>query len=143
MARDELVGDRLAQLGGDRIVPADLVDVVGERRTVEQLTVEVAGDQAQGGEDGPGDDQDPHDDGRAHQHKSPRWRRVNRCSAVAELHVVALALARVPLARAGDLLVGVVEQLVPVGEPADHPPEGEQHREHLDREAHRLVDQPE
>ena len=44
----ELVGDRPAELGGDVVVAADLVDVVGERRPVEQLAVEVAGDQARG-----------------------------------------------------------------------------------------------
>ncbi len=50
---------------GHVLVSADLVDVGGERRAVEQLTVEVSGDQPEGGEDRSGDDQDPHDDGRS------------------------------------------------------------------------------
>ena len=57
----ELVGDRRAELGGDVVVAADLVDVVGERRAVEDLSIEVAGEQPEGGEDRAEDDQDPHD----------------------------------------------------------------------------------
>ena len=60
---DELRRDRSADLGGDVFVSAYRIDVVGERRAVEQLTVEVPGDQSEGGEDGPGDDQHPHEDG--------------------------------------------------------------------------------
>src|SRR5215211_3443444 len=62
-------------------------------------------------------------------------------SAVADRHVLALVDAGVPLARPGDLLVLVLEQLDPVGQPARHPGDHEQHREHVDREAHRLVDE--
>ena len=59
----ELVGDRPAELARHGLVSADLVDVGGERRAVEQLTVEMSGDQPEGGEDSSGDDQHPHDDG--------------------------------------------------------------------------------
>ena len=54
---NELVGDRRTELGGDRIVAPDLVDVVGERRAVEHFAVEVSGEQPEGGEDGAEDDQ--------------------------------------------------------------------------------------
>ena len=50
---DEAGGDRRAESGGDVVVAADLVDVAGERRPVEQLAVEVPGDQPQSGEDRP------------------------------------------------------------------------------------------
>ena len=56
-------------------------------------------------------------------------------------HVVAQLGPDVGLARPGDLLVLVAEQLLPVGQPARRAGDGEQHREHLDREAHRLVDE--
>src|SRR6266511_5403499 len=41
-----------------------------------------------------------------------------------------------------DLLLLVEEPLLPLGKPARRPPDGEEHREHLDREAHGLVDDP-
>src|SRR3954451_1705758 len=83
--------------------------------------------------------------------KTPwRWSRANlraasrsmaTSAAVAERHVIALVRAGVPLARAGDLLLLVAEQLDPVREPAGGPGDGEQHGEHVDREPHRLIDQ--
>src|SRR5581483_2084356 len=50
--------------------------------------------------------------------------------------------ADVELAGPGDLLLRVAQQLEPVGDPAGGAGNGEQHREHVDGEAHRLVDQP-
>ena len=55
---NELVGDRRTELGGDRIVAPDLVDVVGERRAVEHFAIEVSGEQSEGSEDGTEDDED-------------------------------------------------------------------------------------
>ena len=60
---------------------------------------------------------------------------------VAEGDVVAHGGADVELAGPGDALV-LLEQLHPVRQPARGAGDGEQHREHLDREAHRLVDEP-
>jgi hypothetical protein len=45
--------------------------MIGERRSVEELAVEVAGDEAEGGTDGPDDDEDPRRDGRAAVQRSP------------------------------------------------------------------------
>ena len=55
--------------------------------------------------------------------------------------VVADLGAGVELAGPGDLLV-LLEELHPVGQPPGGARDGEEHREHLDREAHRLVDEP-
>src|SRR5229473_4900198 len=55
--------------------------------------------------------------------------------------VLALALADIELARPGDLLLGVVDHLLPLREPARGPGDRKEHGEHLDRETHRLVDQ--
>jgi len=63
-------------------------------------------------------------------------------SAATHGKVLALGRAYVELAWAGDLELGVLDHLVPLGDPARQPPEGEQHREHLGREAQRPVDQP-
>ncbi len=71
----------------NNIVLPDLVDVIGERRAVEQLSVEVPGDQPEGGENCADDNQDPDQHGRAHQHGPPERRGFKRCSAVAELDV--------------------------------------------------------
>ena len=57
----QLVGDRRAEFRGDVLVAADLVDVVGERRAVEDVSIEVAGEQPEGGEDRAEDDQHAHD----------------------------------------------------------------------------------
>src|SRR6266508_3555290 len=54
--------------------------------------------------------------------------------------VVTRAGANVNLARAGDLLLGVAQQLGPLRQPADRARDGEQHREHLRRQLHGLVD---
>ena len=62
-------------------------------------------------------------------------------SALVEGDVVARLGAGVPLTRAADLLVLVAEQLLPVGQPADGAGDGEQHGEHVHREAECLVDQ--
>ena len=56
-------------------------------------------------------------------------------------HVIALRRPGVDLPRPGDLLLGVEQHLFPLRDPAGGPRDGEQHREHLDREPHRLVDQ--
>ena len=55
----ELCGDRHTELGGDRIVTPYLVDVVGERRAVEHLSIEVPGEQSEGGENRAENDQHP------------------------------------------------------------------------------------
>src|SRR5437016_1895112 len=55
--------------------------------------------------------------------------------------VLALARADIELARPGDLLLGVVDHLLPLRQPARGPGDRKEHGEHLDREAHRLVDQ--
>ena len=48
----------------------------------------------------------------------------------------------VDLPRPRDLLLGVEQHLFPLRHPADRARDGEQHREHVHREAHRLIDQP-
>src|SRR3954467_1804124 len=55
--------------------------------------------------------------------------------------VVARALARVDLARAGDLLLLVLDHLQPLGDPAARARDREQHGEHADRHLKCLVDQ--
>src|SRR5439155_6840422 len=64
-----------------------------------------------------------------------------RLRAVADRHVVAGALAGVDLARPLDLLLRVVDHLQPLRDPTAGPGDREQHREHADRHAERLVDQ--
>ena len=56
---DELLGDRTAERGRHRVVAADLVDVMSERRPVEQLAVEMAGDESERGAHRTDDDEDP------------------------------------------------------------------------------------
>src|SRR5688500_13729004 len=58
-----------------------------------------------------------------------------------ERYVVARALARVDLARPRDLLLRVVDHLQPLGDPAARARDREHDREHLHRQAERLVDQ--
>src|SRR5205823_4640059 len=53
--------------------------------------------------------------------------------ALRERDEVALAVSRVDLARARDLLLRVGEHLLPLGEPAREPPEREQHGEVIGR----------
>src|SRR3989338_2681350 len=62
--------------------------------------------------------------------------------AFANHDVVADAVAGVDLPGPGDLLLGVGEHLVPLGDPPRRPPDREEHGEHLDGKLHRLVDQP-
>src|SRR5215472_15153949 len=54
--------------------------------------------------------------------------------------VVPLRWPRIELARPPDLLCGVFDHLVPLGDPAHGPGDGEQHGEHRGGEAHRLQD---
>src|SRR5690242_7536730 len=63
-------------------------------------------------------------------------------AAPGHLEVAALARALVELAGAGDLLLRVSAHLLPLGEPAAGAWNRKEHREHLDREAQGLVDQP-
>ena len=72
----------------------------------------------------------------------PEWY-LRPCGPVtlADGDVVARALARVDLARAGDLLLLVLDHLEPLGDPAARARDREQDGEHADRHAQRLVDQ--
>ena len=62
-------------------------------------------------------------------------------SALVDRHVVAGANAVVPLHRSRDLLVAILQQFGVVREPTGHSRNREQHGEHLDGEAKRLVNQ--
>src|SRR6187551_1975854 len=53
---------------------------------------------------------------------------------------VALRFPHVELARAADLHLRVGDHLDPVRDPADRATDGEHHREHVERDAERLVD---
>src|SRR4029450_3908478 len=53
---------------------------------------------------------------------------------------VTLGWARVDLARARDLRLGIAHHSLPLGEPAGRPRNREQHGKHLDRESEGLVD---
>src|SRR5215831_16083480 len=55
--------------------------------------------------------------------------------------VITTRRADVDLPRADDLLIRVVEHLLPLRYPAGRARNREEHREHVDGEAHRLVDQ--
>src|SRR5215472_1071404 len=57
-------------------------------------------------------------------------------------HVVATRSAGIELARAPDLLVWVLDHLLPLRDPADGAGEREQHGEHGGRETHRLERDP-
>src|SRR5687768_866806 len=54
---------------------------------------------------------------------------------------IQLAFAGVDLLGPGDLLLLVVDQLAPLGQPSGRAGDGEQHGEHLRRELQRLVDE--
>ena len=56
-------------------------------------------------------------------------------------HVVARSFAHVDLPRPRDLLLGIQEHFLPLGDPSDRPGNSEQHGEHIWREAHGLIDQ--
>src|SRR5436309_2066906 len=68
-------------------------------------------------------------------------RRV-RSGPLLERDVVALGRAFVDLARAGDLLVLVLQHLFPLREPSRGTGDGEEHGKHVLREAHGLIDEP-
>src|SRR3546814_20975215 len=61
-------------------------------------------------------------------------------SAPGDRHVVARVVAGVDLPRAADLELRVFLLLEPVRDPAGGAGDGEHHREHLGRDAQRLVD---
>ena len=61
--------------------------------------------------------------------------------AAVQRDVLALAGAEVDLARPRDLLVLVLDHLLPLREPAGHARDREQDAEHLPREPHGLVDE--
>src|SRR5580704_3665277 len=63
---------------------------------------------------------------------------VERLLAPGYRQVVAARCPGIELARAPDLLIGVLDHLFPLGDPADGAGEREQHREHGGREAHGL-----
>src|SRR5207244_832596 len=60
--------------------------------------------------------------------------------AVFNRQVISRAVPEIDLARTGDFLVAVLEHLDPLREPARGARNGEQHREHIYRQAHRLID---
>src|SRR6187402_2002171 len=62
--------------------------------------------------------------------------RLSMASPGVDGRELALVGAEVDLARAGDLLLLVLQELLPLGQPARHPRDGEKDREHVDREAH-------
>src|SRR5262249_56516845 len=68
-------------------------------------------------------------------------RRVRLSCALLPWNVVSLRRSCVDLPWPGDLLLRVEQHLFPLCDPARGPRNREQHREHLDRKAHRLVDQ--
>src|SRR5512139_1990943 len=73
--------------------------------------------------------------------RASRWscRRPERL-ALAHRDVIPLGCANIELPRAADLLLGIGNHLVPLGDPADGAREGEQRGEHLGREADRVQD---
>src|SRR5216684_752461 len=56
-------------------------------------------------------------------------------------HKVPPRRAGVDLARAGDLLVWVLDHFLPLRQPAGNARDGKEHREHVHRELHGLIDQ--
>src|SRR3954466_12635931 len=72
-----------------------------------------------------------------------RWRAVSchgmaASAAPVQRHEVAPRAAGVDLAGTADLLVGILDHLHPLGDPADRARDREQGGEHADRDAHRL-----
>src|SRR3546814_18186910 len=61
-------------------------------------------------------------------------------AALVERQVVALGVAVIELARPADALLGILDHLAPLGDPADGARDGEEHGEHRGRDAHRLQD---
>src|SRR5438874_4184747 len=54
---------------------------------------------------------------------------------------IAPRLAREDLSRTRDLLIGIVEHLLPLRQPAGDARDGEEDREHVHRKLHRLIDE--
>src|SRR3954452_14917629 len=65
-----------------------------------------------------------------------------RALAVFDGDVLAVQVPGVDLARPGDLLLGVVVHLHPLGDPSGRPGDREDNREHLGWDLQGLVDQP-
>src|SRR5262245_30201977 len=63
-------------------------------------------------------------------------------SAFVSSDVVARRRPRVDLSGPRDFLLRIEQHFFPLCDPASRARDGEEHREHLDREAHRLIDQP-
>src|SRR5687768_13664975 len=76
--------------------------------------------------------------------RAPRRRPGDLLGALAllERDVILVALADVDLARARDLLLGIVDHLEPLRDPTGGARDREDHREHLVRDPQRLVDDP-
>src|SRR5213082_899149 len=66
---------------------------------------------------------------------------ADRLLPLLDRHVFALARPRVDLARAGDLLLGVVDHLEPLGHPARGARDREHHGEHVGGDVQGLIDQ--
>src|SRR5579883_824908 len=66
--------------------------------------------------------------------------RLGLATAARHRHVVAALRAEKDLAGPGDLLLRVFDHLQPLRHPARRAGDGEQHREHLRRQPHRLID---
>ena len=75
----------------------------------------------------------------------PEWKCIlsdrRKCLDPALLYrdQIPLVVTDVDLARTRNLLLGVEQHLLPLGQPPDRPRNGEQHREHLGLESHGLV----
>src|SRR5579872_55977 len=73
-----------------------------------------------------------------------RWifRRNRYRYALVDGHKVPLPMPCVDLTRASDLLLRILHQLFPLGQPTSRPRNRKQHREHLRPEAHSLIHDP-
>src|SRR5262249_15859732 len=69
----------------------------------------------------------------------PSWRSL--LTSLVASHVVARPGPRVNLSRPRDLLLRIEQHLFPLRDPAGGTRDREEHREKLDRKAHRLIDQ--
>jgi len=58
-------------------------------------------------------------------------------------HHVPLLLSEIDLAGTCDLLLFIQQHLLPLGEPARHPPKRKKNGEHIGGKSQRLVDSPE
>src|SRR5579872_6952348 len=70
-----------------------------------------------------------------------RQRDKRKLSPTIERYIAAQVVAEINLTGPGDFLLGVEQHLFPLRNPARGARDGEQHREHCDREAHGLVNQ--